>query len=256
MASTGFFYLLNYIDKIQVEVFVMNFLETYYMLENLDEAVKVVSDPDALFHYTSPLPFCHILKDDALRTGINGDAICFTTDDQYRIYGYTCGFQLSRKKLVEAGYVLEDWDDAEEDNPEYADFYRDHPRADNARIESEERVYKDVTNLRSLLTAVHIHWSPEGMTQDQAPDDYDNSYAFIEVAQSAKGDKIGDEDYRTGKALVWKISMSYFRRQLQELQSKGIKVYEYGTPMSGIYWLDETGKLHDGKMPEPTDIPA
>ena len=222
----------------------MNFLETYSILENLDEAVKVVSDPDALFHYTTPLPFCRILKDNVLKAGVNGDAVCFTTDDQYRIYGYTCGFQFSRKKLVAAGYELEDYNDALAYDPDW----------EEENSESEERVYKDVTNLRSLLTAVHIHWSPEGMTQDQAPDT--TEYSFIEVAQTAKGDKIGDEDYRTGKPLVWKISMSYFRKLLQELQSKGIKVYEYGTPMNGIYWLDETGKLHDGKMPEPTAKPA
>lgn len=233
----------------------MNFLDTYNMLENLTEGVKVVSDPDALFHYTSPLPFCRILKDDAIKAGVNGDAVCFTTDDQYRIYGYTCGFQFSRKKLVDAGYELEDWDDMEEDNPEYADYYKDHPRAADASTESEERVYKDVINLRSLLTAVHIHWSPENMTQDQAPDDFDNSYAFIEVAQSSKGDRIGDEDYKTGKALVWKISMNYFRKQLRELQSKGIKVHEYGVPMQGIYWLDDNDKLHTGTMPDATTVP-
>lgn len=228
----------------------MNFIETYNILENLEEGTKVVSDPDALFHYTTPLPFCRILRDNVLKAGVNGDAVCFTTDDQYRIYGYTCGFQFSRKKMEAAGYDLEDYNDALAFDPDW----------EEERTESEERVYKDVTNLKDLLTAVHIHWSPEGMTQDQAPDDYDNRYAFIEVAQSAKGDMIGDQDYKSGDLLVWKINMTYFRKQLNELKAKGIKVYEYGTPMKDIYWLDNHGKLHSGPMPgseaQPEERPA
>ena len=217
--------------------------------EDLQEAIKVVSDPDALFHYTSPLPFCRILKANAIKRKAGHDdyAVCFTTDAKYRIHGNTCGFQLSRQKLVDAGYELQDWDDAGEDDPEFADYYAEFPRAEDARTESEERVYKDVINLRNLLTAVHIHWSPEGMTQDQAPDS--NKYSFIEVAQSERGDVIDDEDPRSGEALVWKIDMAYFRRQLRELAAAGIKVHEYGTPMKDIYWLDSQGKLHDGPMP-------
>lgn len=209
--------------------------------EGLGEAVKVVSDPDVLYHYTNPLPFCLILKSDSLRKDINEGAVCFTTDANYRIYGCPIGLQFSRQRLVDAGYDLEDYDDALAYDPDWEEEYS----------ESEERIYETVTGIKKLLTAVHVHWSPEGMTQDQAPDSID--YPFIDVAQSTRGDIIGDDNPTAtslADSLVWKIPMSYFRRRLRELQAAGIKIYEYGAPMKDIYWLDENNELHDGPMPE------
>lgn len=176
-----------------------------------------------------------------MRKDINEGAVCFTTDANYRIYGCPIGLQFSRQRLVDAGYDLEDYNDALAYDPDWED----------ERSESEERVYETVKGIKKLLTDVHIHWSPEGMTQDQAPDSID--YPFIDVAQSARGDIIGDDNPRAvslADSLVWKISMSYFRRQLRELQASGIKIHEYGTPMKDIYWLDENNELHDGPMSE------
>jgi hypothetical protein len=181
---------------------------------------------------------------------INEGAVCFTTDANYRIYGYPIGLQFSRQKLIDAGYELEEYDDYQ---PE---IYGDD-REEDAPTESEERVYETVTGIKKLLTAVHVHWSPEGMTQDQAPDSVD--YPFIDVAQSARGDIIGDDNPNAASladSAVWKISMSYFRRQLRELQAAGIKIYEYGTPMKDIYWLDENNNLHKGPMPEVEEEPV
>ena len=222
----------------------LSFVEAITELDDLYEAKRVMQDADALYHYTNPLPFCRILKSDSLRMDINEGAVCFTTDANYRIYGCPIGLQFSRQKLINAGYELEEYDDYQ---PE---IYGDD-RAEDASTESEERVYETVKGIKKLLTAVHVHWSPEGMTQDQAPDSID--YPFIDVAQSARGDIIGDDNPNAASladSLVWKISMSYFRRQLRELQAAGIKIYEYGTPMKDIYWLDENNKLHEGPMPE------
>jgi hypothetical protein len=220
---------------------------------NLEEAIRIGAGNDALYHYTNLIPFMKILKTDTMKRPDDHEdyAICFTTDEGYRIFEFCFGLQFSRERLAADGYDLLLWDDAEEDNPEYADFYRDHPRAEDARTESEERIYDNIPNVSKYITDIHLHWSPEGKTLDQASDDYDNEDAFIDIAHGKQGDKlIGYEGPNDRMVLV---PMSEFKAVLLSLKSKGVQIHTYGTRMKKMYVYDERGKVH--KVPAYMRMP-
>jgi hypothetical protein len=200
----------------------MNFLLTYNLLENLaddsenlSEAKRVVSDPDILYHYTNPNPLHRILTDDCLRSNIHLNAVCLTTDKDYKIYDYPCGIQFSREKLISDGYELVEFD-------EFADD------AESAG-ESEERIYEDITNVSKYITAVHVDWNK------------------IAIVQSPEGYRVADAKYETyGEGEEYSLLLSQFRFFLMRLNMKGIKVIETGKPQYGKYYLDDSGNLKYG----------
>ena len=108
----------------------MNFNEAIVALDNLYEAQRVIHDVDILYHYTNPTPFLKIFTEDCLRADVNLKAVCLTTDRDYHIYGYPCGIQFSRKRLLDAGYELVPFDELADD-----------PEAEG---ESEERIYENI----------------------------------------------------------------------------------------------------------------
>ena len=221
--------------------------------EGLEEAVRIGAGNDALYHYTNLIPFMNILKTDTMKRPDDHEdyAICFTTDEGYRIYEFCFGLQFSRERLAADGYDLMLWDDAEEDNPEYADFYRDHPRAEDARTESEERIYDNIPNVSKYITDIHLHWSPEGKTLDQASDDYDNEDAFIDIAHGKQGDKLIGYEGPNDRIVL--VPMSEFKAVLMSLKSRGVQIHTYGTRMRKMYVYDERGKVH--KVPAHMRMP-
>lgn len=82
------------------------FLKVYENLTELNETIRIVSDPNILYHYTNPTPLYQILTSGCLRADVNLKAVCFTVDKDYRIYGYPCGMQFCRDRLVKDGYEL------------------------------------------------------------------------------------------------------------------------------------------------------
>jgi hypothetical protein len=200
----------------------MNFLLTYNLLEsltddseNLSEAKRIISDPDILYHYTNPNPLHRILTDDILKSNVHLNAVCLTTDKDYKIYDYPCGIQFSREKLVNDGYELVEFD-------EFADD------AESAG-ESEERIYEDITNVTKYITAVHIDWNK------------------IAIVQSPDGYRVADAKYEAyGEGEEYSLLLSQFRFFLMRLSMKGIKVIETGKPQYGKYHLDDSGNLRYG----------
>lgn len=197
----------------------MNFNEVYSTLNALYEAKRVVSDQDILYHYTNPTPLLKIFTEDCLRADVHLHAVCLTTDKDYIIYDYPCGIQLSREKLVKAGYELVEFDE-----------FADDP---DSRGESEERIYKNITNVSKYVTVVYVDWNK------------------IPIAQSAEGDRIADATYdeQGNENESYDLMLDDFRSLLDILKSKGITVKENGSPMSGEYYLDAAGKLQYGEMP-------
>ena len=197
----------------------MNFNEVYSTLNALYEAKRVVSDQDILYHYTNPTPLLKIFTEDCLRADVHLHAVCLTTDKDYIIYDYPCGIQLSREKLVKAGYELVEFDEFADDS--------------DSRGESEERIYKNITDVSKYVTVVYIDW-------DKIP-----------IAQSAEGDRIADATYdeQGNENESYDLMLDDFRSLLDFLKSKGITVKENGSLMFGEYYLDAGGKLCYGEMP-------
>jgi hypothetical protein len=202
----------------------MNFAEAIKELDDLYEAKRVISDVDTLYHYTNPTPFVKIFTEDCLRGDVHTEAVCLTTDRDYIIYDYPCGIQLSRKKLVEDGYELVPFDEFEYDT--------------DGSGESEERIYGNINNLSKYVTAVYINWQGRGEAE-------------LSIVQSAEGDRIADAVYdEHGNELEnYDLMLSDFVALLDKLKSKGIRVHEQGSPMTGVYYLDSDGKLRSGKLP-------
>jgi hypothetical protein len=202
----------------------VNFAEAIKELDDLYEAKRVISDVDTLYHYTNPTPFLKIFTEDCLRGDVHTEAVCLTTDRNYIIYDYPCGIQLSRKKLVEDGYELVPFDEFEYDT--------------DGSGESEERVYGNIDNLSKYVTAVYINWQGRGEAE-------------LSIVQSAEGDRIADAVYdEHGNELEnYDLMLSDFVALLDKLKSKGIRVHEQGSPMTGVYYLDSDGKLRSGKLP-------
>ena len=202
----------------------MNFTEAYSELNSLYEAKRIISDVDALYHYTNPTPLFKIFTEDCLRADVHLNAVCLTTDRDYVIYDYPCGMRLSRKKLTEAGYELVPFDEFEDD--------------EEASGESEERIYGNVDNLSNYVTAVFIDW-------DKIP-----------VVQSTEGDRIADAVYdeHGNEHESYDLMLSDFRAFLNKLNIKGIKVNEKGSPMAGEYYLDAEGKLVYGNYEQELAI--
>lgn len=198
----------------------MNFKEAYNSLDELYESKRVISDADILYHYTNPTPFVRIIKENCLRADINTEAVCLTTDKDYVIYNYPCGFQFSRQKLLDDGYELELYDNNEE-NP-------------FCRGESEERIFSNIDNVMKYVTAVYINW--QGKSFAEIPVVYDSVSDTHKIAD-AKYDQQGNE-YEE-----YALSLTSFRLLLSSLKAKGIHVIERGRPQFGKYYLDNNGKL-------------
>jgi hypothetical protein len=184
--------------------------------ESLEEAVRVVSDPDALYHATEVGPFYDILNSGVMLHDVRNEggvhAICFTTDDNYSIYGYPCKIKFSRSKLEQGGYDLypvdefEDYDDGE----------------------SEERIDEDINDVRKYVTEVIIDWE------------------FIAVAQDGDDYRLstGEYDEEGNESDNWDLKLSDFRALLDSLKASGIKVIEKGQPeVNDDYWFDENGEF-------------
>lgn len=197
----------------------MNFNEAYSALNTLYEAKRVVSGQDILYHYTNPTPLLKIFTEDCLRADIHLHAVCLTTDKDYIIYDYPCGIQFSREKLTQAGYELVEFDE-----------FADDP---DSRGESEERIYKNITDVSKYATVVYVDWNK------------------IPIAQSAEGDRIADATYdeQGNENESYDLMLVDFISLLDILKRKGITVKENGSPMYGEYYLDASGKLHYGEMP-------
>ena len=187
--------------------------------DSLEETVRVVSDPDILYHWTNPTPFVNIFKENCLRADVHMKCVCLTTDKNYMIYGYPCGIQFSREKLLKAGYKLEEADEFDWDPDGIG--------------ESEERIFKNIENVIDYITAVGINWE------------------HISVVQSKEGDRIADATYdEYGDELEnYDLFLDNFYKLLDSLKAKGIKVVEKGKPQVDEYYLDDNGKLKYGKMP-------
>jgi hypothetical protein len=196
----------------------MNFKEVLEELDSLYESQRIISDTDVLYHYTNPTPFVKILSEDCLRGDINTQAVCLTTDEDYVIYDYPCGFRFSRELLVQDGYELELFDDNEED--------------DFAAGESEERIHGNIDNVSKYITAVYINW--QGREGAEIPIVFDGTTYKI---ADARYDEAGNEyeDYA--------LSVSDFRMVLAQLKAKGIKVIERGRPQYGKYSLTPDGHI-------------
>lgn len=200
----------------------MNFLLTYNLLENMQEnaetlfeAKRVISDPDILYHYTNPNPLYRIISEDCLKSNVHLQAVCLTTDKDYKIYDYPCGIQFSRERLLEDGYELVEFDELADD-------------AESAG-ESEERIYEDITNVTKYITAIYIDWNK------------------IAIVQSPEGYRVADAKYEAyGESEEYSMLLSQFRFFLMRLGMKGIKVVETGNPQYGKYYLDDSGKLRYG----------
>jgi hypothetical protein len=195
----------------------MDFNEAYFELDNLYEAKRIIHDVDVLYHYTNPTPFLKIFTGDCLRADVKLNAVCLTTDRNYLIYDYPCGIQFSRKKLLDAGYELIPFDEFEND-PE-------------ASGESEERIYGNINNLSKYVTAVHINWQGRGDAE-------------IAVVKSSAGDRIADAIYdeHGNENETYDLMLNDFKKLLDSLRAKGIKVIEHGSPKAK-YYLDDNGEL-------------
>jgi hypothetical protein len=205
----------------------MNFLLTYNLLENLtddqedlSEAKRIISDVDALFHYTDPLALFNIFDDNALRADVHGDGVCFTTDCDYTIYGYPCGIRVSRKKLEQAGYELVPYD-------EFPD--------EKGRGESEERVYKTISNLTDYVTVVYVDWSQ------------------ISIIASSSGWRVVGAKYTESASGLpetddFSLYVEDFLDLLQWLKNKGIRVAEIGEPYyDRRQYLEDDGTIARGE---------
>lgn len=202
----------------------MNFAEAIKELDDLYEARRVISDVDTLYHYTNPTPFVKIFTEDCLRGDIHTEAVCLTTDRDYIIYDYPCGIQLSRSRLEADGYKLEKFDEFAYDT--------------DGAGESEERIHGNIENLSKYVTAVHINWQGRGEAE-------------IAVVQSAEGDRIADAFYdeHGDEQESYDLMLSDFKKLLSILKSKGIRIHEKGSPVSGEYYLDSEGRLQYGELP-------
>ena len=190
--------------------------------EGLEEAVRVVSDPDVLYHATEVGPFYDILNSGVMLHDVRNEsgvhAICFTSDDNYSIYGYPCKIKFSRSKLEQGGYELYPVDEFEDD--EYGSG------------ESEERCDEDINDVRKYVTEVIIDWE------------------FIAVAQDGDGYRLstGEYDEEGNESDNWDLKLSDFRALLDSLKASGIKVIEKGQPEADDeYWFDETGEFKYGR---------
>lgn len=190
--------------------------------EALDETLKVVSDPDVLYHATEAVPLYKIFTEECLRGNVNTkagiNAVCLTTDADYTIYDYPCKIQLSRTKLLDDGYEFVPFD-------EFADDIE-------GRGESEERVLGDITDISKYTTAIYIDWNK------------------IPIAQSANGDFISGAEYddENNENESWPLAYTDFRKLLMSLKAKGIRILKKGEPMYGQYYLDSAGKLNYGEL--------
>jgi hypothetical protein len=197
--------------------------------ESLEEAVRVISNPDILYHATEAENLYKILKDDTLKgsanTKANLNAVCLTSDKNYTIYKYPCKLQFSRELLEDGGYEFIPYDDFEA-NPE-------------APSESEERVLGDITNISKYLTAIYLNWDQISIAKSIQPG-HEGNYI-----SGPKYDAQNNEDE------VWNLRYEDFIDVLKQAQASGVAIYQEGRK-TYRYWIDEDGAPHYGKMPAPT----
>lgn len=198
----------------------MNFQDALAELDNLYEAKRVISDVDALYHYTDPLALFNIFDDNALRADVHGDGVCFTTDRDYTIYGYPCGIRVSRKKLEQAGYELVPYD-------EFPD--------EKGRGESEERVYKTISNLTDYVTVVFIDWSQISIIASSS------GWRVVGAKYTESSDGLPETD-------DFSLYIEDFLDLLQWLRNKGIKVSEIDEPFyDRRQYLEDDGTITRGE---------
>ena len=155
-----------------------------------------------------------------MRADVHGEGVCFTTDRDYTIYGYPCGIRVSRKKLEQAGYELVPYD-------EFPD--------EKGRGESEERVYKTITNLTNYVTFVYIDWTQ------------------LSIIPSSDGWHVIGAKYvesPTGLPEIddFSLYVEDFLNLLQWLKNKGIRVSEIGEPVySRNHYLEDDGTILVGE---------
>lgn len=196
-----------------------NFIKLYENLNELNETIRIVSDPNILYHYTNPTPLYNILTSNCLRADVKLKAVCLTSDKDYILYDYPCGMQFSRDKLKKAGYELFEVDEWAHEPDNFG--------------ESEERIYKNITNVTDYITHLHINWEN------------------ISIVQSAEGPRIADAVYNSfgDEYEVYDLKLEDFISLLTKLKTKGIQIVEKGVPSFDEYYLDADGKLQYGKMP-------
>jgi hypothetical protein len=227
--DTVFLFAKLIVNKIDERKLYMNFNDAYKTLDNLYESRRIISDPDVLYHYTNPTPFVKILKENCLRSDVKTEAVCLTTDKDYVIYNYPCGFQFSRQKLLQDGYKLELYDNNEA-NPE-------------SRGESEERILRNIDNVTKYITAVYINW--QGRKGAEIPIVYDGDvYKIADARYDQQGNEY--EEYA--------LPVTDFRFLLASLKARGIPVIERGRPQYGKYYLDSDGKLQCGMPNIDTEV--
>lgn len=197
-----------------------DFIKLYEGLNELQETIRIVSDPNILYHYTNPTPLYKILTNNCLRADVNLRAVCLTSDKDYVLYGYPCGMQFSRERLVKAGYELFEVDEWAHEPDNFG--------------ESEERIYKNITNVIDYITHIHINWEN------------------ISIVQSAQGPRIADAVYDDlgDEYEVYDLKLEDFVDLLTKLKAKGIQIVEKGEPVFGEYYLDTNGNLQYGEMPD------
>lgn len=189
------------------------FIKVYEELDTLNETIRIVSDSDILYHYTNPTPLYNILTSGCLRADVKLNAVCLTTDKDYVIYGYPCGMQFSRERLVNAGYELVEVDEWEDEPDNYG--------------ESEERIYKNITDVTRYITHVYINWDHISIVKT------DTGYKIADATYDSNGD-----EYET-----YDLKYEDFQKLLVKLRMKCIKVIEKGKPNLENYYLDSNGIL-------------
>lgn len=190
-----------------------DFLKLYENLTELNETIRIMSDPNILYHYTNPTPLYQILTSGCLRADVNLKAVCFTADKDYVIYGYPCGMQFCRDKLVKDGYELFEVDEWDYEPDNFG--------------ESEERIYKNVTNVLKYITHVYINWDHISIVRTK------DGYKIADATYDCNGDEYENYD----------LDYNVFQKLLLSLRMKGIRVVEKGAPDLETYYLDDNGKL-------------
>jgi hypothetical protein len=194
---------------------------------NIEEAVRVVSDPDVLYHATEAENLYKILSEDTLKGSINTraniNAVCLTTDRNYTIYHYPCKIQFSRELLTKGGYEFIPYDEFADDT--------------EGSGESEERVLGDITEVSKYITAVHLNWDQIAIAKSIQPG---AEGSYISCPRYDK--HTNDEDE------AWDLRYEDFITALKKLQASGVFIFQEGRK-TYRYWIDENGTPHTGRMP-------
>ena len=195
--------------------------------EPMTEAMRIISNPDILYHATEAANLYKILTDDTLKGSVNTraniNAVCLTTDANYTIYDYPCKLQFSRELLTKGGYEFIPYDEFADDT--------------ESRGESEERILGDITEVSKYLTAVHVNWDRIAIAKSVKP--------------GAEGSYISGpkyDEYNNNEGETWDLRYEDFIDALKKLQASGVYIIQEGRKVYR-YWIDRNGKLQSGRMP-------